>query len=154
MNHPTDLGDSMHRAEAQRRLQVEEGQRRMATESTTRRTITLAQGTAVNPSISRPAQQGQSTEKKRPGKPVTGHEAFLRALCHSGANVIIEKVSSGQQYQGHLKHSDAYTVTMLVKSIKAPNSDSFEKVTPVERVIYKHDISEFYTTTPRAEAVA
>jgi len=144
MNHPNELGRCMT-VDAERQAQIEEARRLAAQETPpARRTITLT----LNDGAKRP-QKDQAPIKRPGGKPVVGHEAFLRALCHSGANVIIEKVSSGQQYQGKLKHSDSYTVTMLVASIKQPNDDEFVTVTPVERVIYKHDISEFYTTTAR-----
>lgn len=74
--------------------------------------------------------------------PLKGHEAFLKALELSGADVVIEKVSSGEAVEGKLKHSDKYTVT-----IRSMSKD--DKL--IDRVIFKHDISEFYTTTARPE---
>lgn len=147
-------------ADIERQAQIEEmrrlGEGRQG--EGVRRTLSVSQSGNPRYTPSTPAQT--RTERPKPpfksGKPVIGHEAFLRALSHSGANVILEKISSGNTYQGQLKHSDAYTVTMLVTSVKKVDSyDHFEPVPPFERVIYKHDISEFYTTTARpAEARA
>lgn len=72
--------------------------------------------------------------------PLKGHEAFLKALEKSGANVIVQKISSGEDIQGTIAHSDKWTVTM--------------RSTGKDRVIFKHDISEFSTTTPRQAPAA
>lgn len=87
--------------------------------------------------VTRPARLAASPTK--PVRALKGHEAFLKALELSGANVIIEKMN-GDQVEGLVKHSDKYTITM-----RAGGED---------RVIFKHDISEFKTTTPRADTTA
>ena len=61
-----------------------------------------------------------------------GHEAFLKALESSGATVYFEKVSSGAVVKGLLKHSDKFTVSVLEDGGQT-------------RVLFKHDISEFWT---------
>jgi hypothetical protein len=154
MNTLQHTGRATH-ADIERQTQIEEmrrlGEGRQG--EGIRRTLSLSP--SGNTNYNGQARRPQSPKGKPAGKPVVGHEAFLRALSHSGANVVLEKISSGNTYQGQLKHSDAYTVTMLVTSVKHNNNDVFESVPPFERVIYKHDISEFYTTTARpAEARA
>ena len=76
----------------------------------------------------------RSNNKKKQPSP-KGHEAFLKALVASGAEICIEKCS-GDFVQGFLKHADKYTL-----SIEAGGQT---------RVIFKHDISEFVALTPRA----
>lgn len=74
-----------------------------------------------------------------------GHEAFLKALEFSGAVLVVEKISDGSKIRGVLKHSDKFTLTLRV--------EDKDGETPVirERVIFKHDISEFYSLTPRPD---
>lgn len=67
-----------------------------------------------------------------------GHEAFLKALEAAGATVLVEKVG-GCQVVGVLRHSDKYTVTLRT----AYNGGTRD------RVLFKHDISEFSALTPR-----
>ena len=101
--------------------------------------------------VRRNVPRGEGVERARGAashlKPVTlrGHEAFLKALEFSGAVVVVEKISDGSKIRGTLKHSDKYTLTV--------RSSSTEDGVPVtrERVIFKHDISEFYSLTPRTE---
>ena len=78
----------------------------------------------------------------RPGTPLKGHEAFIKALEFSGATAQIEKISSGEKVIGTLKHSDKFTITIRAKD------GGVER----DRVIFKHDISEFCALTPRADA--
>jgi sRNA-binding regulator protein Hfq len=84
-----------------------------------------------NPTFDRRAAFKKDKEKK-----TKGHEAFLKQLETSGAEIEIEKKSNGEKIKGIVKHSDAYTVT-----IKAPCE--FVVGDTVNRVIFKHDISEF-----------
>lgn len=73
----------------------------------------------------------------KPTRPLLqGHAAFLKSLEHNNANVIVEKMN-GDKVEGLVRHSDKYTITMRCKG--------------VDRVIFKHDISEFMTTTPRPQ---
>lgn len=84
------------------------------------------------------ASTGRQVGAARPA-PLKGHEAFLKALEFAGAILVVEKVSSGDKVSGILRHSDKFSVTIRV-------------VTPggsIDRVIFKHDISEFYSPTPR-----
>ena len=69
-----------------------------------------------------------------------GHEAFLKALESSGAVVSFEKISSGGVVEGVIKHSDKYTISVLSKG--------------QTRVLFKHDISEFWTAANRTNAVS
>ena len=74
-----------------------------------------------------------------------GHEAFLKALETSGAQVRIDKKSCDDVVIGTVKHSDKFTITM-----KIDNPDGSH----TNRVIFKHDISEFSALTPRVESEA
>lgn len=65
---------------------------------------------------------------------VAGHEAFLKALEVSNAIVTFVMISSGREVNGTVKHSDKFTVSVV------------EKFTDQVRVLFKHDISEFWTT--------
>ena len=62
-----------------------------------------------------------------------GHEAFIRALEVSGAIVTFEKASNGEKITGKIKTSDKYTVS--IQSVEGT------------RVLFKHDISEFFVKT-------
>lgn len=112
-----------------REMQAEEG-RRLANQEEApqpRRTLSV---------VSRPAQ-------KKPQKaPLKGHHAFLKALELSSATIRLEKMS-GDIVVGQVKHSDEYTVTIHAKDAEGEMRD---------RVIFKHDISEFSALTPKAEA--
>lgn len=61
-----------------------------------------------------------------------GHEAFLKQLEESKSEIVLEKMS-GEKVQGVVKHSDKFTITVRV--------DDGDKA--IDRVIFKHDISEF-----------
>lgn len=61
-----------------------------------------------------------------------GHEAFLKALEASSSTVYFEKASSGNVVVGTVKCSDKYTVSVIDESGQT-------------RVLFKHDISEFWT---------
>lgn len=63
-----------------------------------------------------------------------GHEAFLKQIETSGGQITLEKMSSGEKVTGRVKCSDKYTVT-----IKQALPDGIFR----DRVIFKHDISEF-----------
>ncbi len=96
----------------------------------------------------RPAGGRNAGDAKRP--PLKGHEAFLKALELSNADVVVEKCD-GVIYGGKLKHSDKYTITLRTTS-RQDHRDAAPVVNePVDRVIFKHDISEFHTTSkPRS----
>jgi glycine/D-amino acid oxidase-like deaminating enzyme len=79
----------------------------------------------------------------RPAAPPKGHEAFLKALEASGATIAVVKVSGGT-IVGVLRHSDKYTLTVRTAH------DGGHR----DRVMFKHDISEFYSLTPRKAADA
>lgn len=80
--------------------------------------------------------------KKVPAKKTTvkGHEAFLKALETSGASIRLEKISSGATMIGQVRHSDKFTVTIRVDG--------------KDRVVFKHDISEFEAIPRREQEVA
>lgn len=67
-----------------------------------------------------------------------GHEAFLKALESSGADVTFVIASSGALITGKVKHSDKYTVSVQVAG--------------TTRVLFKHDISEFSAPAPERAA--
>jgi sRNA-binding regulator protein Hfq len=71
--------------------------------------------------------RGAPKDKVKP----KGHEAFLKQLEASGTEVIIEKVGSRTLLRGTVKCSDKYTITLRCQA------------TGADRVIFKHDISEF-----------
>ncbi len=125
--------------EAERRTQIEEARRLAAEEGsgvpypTPRRTLT-----ATNP---RPRPGHDFAKRPSADKKPKGHEAFLKALETSGAKVCIEKCD-GTSVHGVVKHSDKFTV-----SIRATKSDG----TTVDRIIFKHDISEFSAISPRPD---
>ena len=106
-----------------RKEQIEAGRRQLSTE----------QGSGSNVRSIR-----HGIKSKPSAQPLKGHEAFLKALETSGATVSFEKVSSGVIVTGIVKHSDKFTV-----SVTTPEAT---------RVLFKHDISEFWAVTPRAEA--
>lgn len=100
-------------------------------------------------SVARPGMRPAGQAPRRPTgtaarvtTPLKGHEAFIKALEFSGAIAQIEKISTGEKVIGTLKHSDKFTVT-----IRAKDGD-IER----DRVIFKHDISEFCALTPRVDA--
>lgn len=100
-----------------------------------------AQQTAEGARLAR--QEGTLTlrqAQKKPSKvaPPKGHEAFLRALETSEAIIRIEKCD-GTIVQGLIKHSDKFTI-----SIRTVTSAGH-----VDRVIFKHDISEFSAISAR-----
>lgn len=96
------------------------------------------------------AHHFDGVERRKPVNraPLAGHEAFLAALRQSNADLVVEKMTTGDIYYGKLRHSDKFTLTMNVVAIRRTDG-GVEDVTPCDRVIFKHDISEFYTTTPR-----
>jgi sRNA-binding regulator protein Hfq len=138
MNYPTDTQREMDAAEL-RRQQAEEGRRMAEAEKTVQRpTLKLAPRGQVP---TRAARDAAPTVKAK------GHEAFLKALQLSHADVVIEKMN-GDVYYGKIKHSDKFTVTINVVRIQRQNVPGVEITEAYDRVIFKHDISEFYTTTP------
>lgn len=70
-----------------------------------------------------------------------GHEAFLKALEESGkeqgTQVEVEKMN-GDKVVGVVKCSDKYTITLRV-----PNPSDSDSAGFIDRVLFKHDISEF-----------
>jgi hypothetical protein len=96
------------------------------------------------------AHHFDGVERRKPVNraPLAGHEAFLAALRQSNADLVVEKMTTGDIYYGKLRHSDKFTLTMNVTAIRRTDG-GVEQVDPCDRVIFKHDISEFYTTTPR-----
>lgn len=87
----------------------------------------------------RPLLPRRTLVKKPGGSAPKGHEAFLKALETSGAEIRVEKKSSGDIVVGTVKHSDKFSITVKV----AVGEGQFES-----RVIFKHDISEFRALTP------
>jgi len=67
-----------------------------------------------------------------------GHEAVLRSIHADGREINVEKLS-GDLVVGTLAAFDKYTLTV--------------KVGDIRRVIFKHDISEFYGVEPKKEAL-
>lgn len=140
----------------EREQQIIEARRLAAAEDTpTRRTISLGVDPRV---VRRPIDVGQRpaaapaaglVERRKAPRQLDGHEAFLKALQLSNADVVIEKVSSGYVYFGKLRHTDKWSVTMNVTAIQYGSDGDKIEVAPADRVIFKHDISEFYTTTRR-----
>lgn len=88
--------------------------------------------------------RNKSPVKKQP----KGHEAFLKALETSGAEIQIEKCD-GSIVTGTVIHSDKYTISIrtFVPNPANPEGDKLRR----DRVIFKHDISEFTAITPRPE---
>lgn len=136
-----------------RRQQIEEARRMGDVEELTpvsRPTL------SVRPGFSRPANNemvggtGGSIRTRTPLRPVNskdklkGHEAFIKALEFNGATVVIEKISDGSKLTGVAKHSDKFTITLRTTDATGVT---------VDRVIFKHDISEFYTISPRPEKI-
>ncbi|MDY7537634.1 hypothetical protein QN372_00580 [Undibacterium sp. RTI2.1] len=163
----TPVSSSEVQAKRLREEQIEEGRRmavsnstdESAPESSNRTTISLPFG-SVRPNsatLEHSVWKGDSKESvkrytpaKVPNKvPLKGHEAFLKALEINNATVRIEKASTGEIIVGRVKHSDKFSVT-----INAPiaSADFLSNVTPIDRVIFKHDISEFAALTPKSES--
>lgn len=115
--------------DAERDIQMQEARRMSAAES------------AQQPVQPRRTLHAKRTPQARPERAVAapkGHEAFLKMLESSGATISVEKLD-GSVVIGTVKHSDKYTITMRT---------TFEGK-PTERVLFKHDISEFSAITPR-----
>jgi len=86
-------------------------------------------------------------EKKK--NVLKGHEAFLKALEMNGARIEVEKCD-GTTYRGILKHTDKYSITLNVTERGDVQEDGvFDPVPARDRVIFKHDISEFSALTHR-----
>lgn len=113
-----------------------------------RRTLTVTNAGGERRASTNTSHDGVERRKGPNKPPLDGHMAFLAALRQSNADIVLEKVSSGDTYYGKLKHSDKFTLTMSVTAIQR-NGDDRVDVPACDRVIFKHDISEFYTTTPR-----
>lgn len=96
--------------DSERQTQLEEG----------RRTLRL------NKTRTAPARSGNS----KPAASPKGHEAYLKALEASGANVKVMLVG-GEEIIGVIKHSDNYTISLLESGELSAT------------VIFKHDISRF-----------
>src|SRR5437879_1741340 len=92
-----------------RREQIAEGQRMAREEGATER-FSVSAGSAANAWARRSTTL--TTKHKPKEKPLKGHEAFLKALETSGADVKVEKMSSGEIITGKIKHSDKYTITV------------------------------------------
>ncbi|UUZ75560.1 hypothetical protein LP414_27980 [Polaromonas sp. P1(28)-13] len=60
----------------------------------------------------------------------------------------MEKKSSGDVLVGKIKHSDKYTITLQVPSTHVGGPNGYQN-----RVIFKHDISEFCALQARPEEV-
>lgn len=78
------------------------------------------------------------TPVKTAAKAPAGHEAFLKALETSGAQIEVEKMS-GEKLIGRVKHSDKFTISLRVESGGVVR----------DRVLFKHDLSEFSAISPR-----
>lgn len=130
---------------AERRRQAEEGRRLALNEVNERKVIGL-------PGVARPYA---APSRAIGAKPVAatppkskGHEAFLKALQGSNADIVVEMISSGRSYFGKLRHSDKYTLTINVTGVRHEGDTTVHPLTEAyDRVLYKHDISEFHTTT-------
>lgn len=122
-----------------RNQQVEDGRRMAAQDGVTapsRRTLTAKPG--YTPTVSSKSKSG-STPK--------GHEAFLKGLELSGAEIMIEKCD-GVKIKGVVKCSDKYTIS--IREELSLIEQTIQSAKYRDRVIFKHDISEFSALTPRA----
>lgn len=74
--------------------------------------------------------------RSKPGAPAPkGHEAFLKALETSGAQITVLMTSDELPITGKVKTSDRFTVSLET------NDGTW--------VLFKHDISRFKAVTPR-----
>ena len=81
------------------------------------------------------------SRKPKQAKPEpVGHEAFLKALEKSGAQILVEKLS-GEKILGVVKHSDKFTISLTTSEGRT-------------RILFKHDISEFEAQSSRPGKVA
>ena len=118
------------------------------TEAPRRTTLRLAPG-ASRPTVGGRGSGGVIEKKKNVLK---GHEAFLKALEMNGARIEVEKCD-GTMYRGILKHTDKYSITLNVTergTVDEP--ELFDPISARDRVIFKHDISEFSALTHRPNA--
>jgi sRNA-binding regulator protein Hfq len=81
-------------------------------------------------------------------KTLKGHEAFLKALEMNDARIEVEKCD-GTIYRGVLRHTDKFTLTVNVTEVGSVDGASFIAIEGRDRVIFKHDISEFSALTAR-----
>lgn len=140
MNYPTETQRQLD-AEVLRREQAEEGRRLAQQEQ--RRVIGLPAGTR---DTLRAVVATGPTQKEAPKS--KGHEAFLKALQGSGADIVVEMISSARTYYGKLRHSDKFTLTVNVTGVRYDGDTTIRPIAEAyDRVLFKHDISEFYTTT-------
>lgn len=140
MTFAQDQADAIRRdqLEAARNMPVDE-------EAPRRPTLRLATG-AARPTAGSRSGVGAHDKKKNVLK---GHEAFLKALEMNGARIEVEKCD-GTTYRGILKHTDKYSITLNVTERGDVQDDGvFDPVAPRDRVIFKHDISEFSALTHR-----
>lgn len=78
-----------------------------------------------------------------------GHEAFLKALEMNDAKIEIEKCD-GTVYRGILRHTDKFTLTVYVTQRgDVREENEFVEIAGRDRVIFKHDISEFSALSGR-----
>ncbi|MDR9846991.1 RNA chaperone Hfq [Herbaspirillum huttiense] len=148
MNHHAPRGSLAAVESATREEQLQVGRKMAEAEDATppRTTLSLPAGAARRgdfaPVVTSPYRTAQSRPPARPVAPraggqqrtMKGHEAFLKALITSGASIRVEKCD-GRIYIGQIKHSDKYTITMTADG--------------ADRVIFKHDISEFSAASAR-----
>jgi sRNA-binding regulator protein Hfq len=125
-----------HYSEIQRD-QASEGARMANAESGVEPIVYRSAKRRVDVASSKPPR---SKDKVKP----KGHEAFLKQIEASGTDVTLEKISSGEMIKGKVKCSDKYTVT-----IKQTLDDGATR----DRVIFKHDISEFSALAGRPDEV-
>ena len=79
-------------------------------------------------------------------KPVAkGHEAFLKAIETTGAEITIELLDEPNPIVGTIKHSDKFTI-----SVKCTRPDGSFQV----YVVFKHAIRLFWTTPKKDEVTA
>lgn len=132
--HRTTSNDEELRAQ-----QVAEARRMAQSEGIPRKTLGVRSG-----------YTGTATKRPAPGsKPLKGHEAFLKALVESGADVEVEKCD-GMSYRGKIKHADKYTITLHAVAFWEPGGTKWNDFdAPRDRVLFKHDISEFSALTAR-----
>lgn len=94
----------------------------------------------ADPRTRDPAFRPPGRTKNKSG--AVGHEAFLKALVATGATVVVRLVGDGGEIRGVIKHADKYTLTV--------RHDDGGDDGMIEEVFFKHDISSFYSATPKA----
>jgi len=83
---------------------------------------------------------------RQPAKQLVGHEAFLKALEHSGATIVFT-MNDGERFVGRIRHSDKYTISMELAVPQLPEIATYPPAPDSRKIVlFKHSIAYFEPT--------